>query len=711
MRMVLPKPSLPVPVMVSLAAFAALASTGCLADAPPRIDGCADCAPTADAGDASSDALPDSEPSGPACHGESGPHALAVRAVTLDGQITLALPTPALAPWAAALRVLVTDPLRDAIWSAPVDGQGRYRVEVPAGVYDVSVEFRGDCEWLCPSLPLQAGVRLVADHTLGAHIETVAVEGIVQLDGRALPVEGQGIGRGRLWFVDAETGAHWSVALAAAGPGSFRGYLPSARRFAVSFATETRERLSAEAPAEPVEDAMPSGAYALGELTTDTDRRDLAYDARSITLDAALTLDGRPLADDGIIDGNARGYLTVSALDRPGGTFEVSLGERGSRIETRVLAGRYHPLLIMAPIAEQDAVPAGYAFACATPTAEGGIEYVCDWTAGGIESLAFTTSQGRPSPPSRTVRGMARFVDGEGRPVMLPGECRPRVELRMPGPPHASVYVEVDRDGRFEAEVGAGTYDVWLMAGGDTVCPVGARRVIEGLRVDNAIEGLVIEGIIAPLSIEVQVAGAPLRDDSRLDGESRGLLHLDPLGDAGPGSWTLDLGETGPGRIEVDALAGDYRIGLFTTVIRGRDTRGTPLSQDVLPSAERWLGPLTVEPGGTDRSIDLSVVAVQGTLRIDAPFAGEVALDGMRWVRLESVSDQHTAWVALTGDEGRFEALLFADRYRMTHTTERRPDLSVTAPDGGLEWQVACDAAQGAGGAPGGSPGSPPEGD
>ena len=58
-----------------------------------------------------------------------------------------------------------------------------------------------------------------------------------------------------------------------------------------------------------------------------------------------------------------------------------------------------------------------------------------------------------------------------------------------------------------------------------------------------------------------------------------------------------------------------------------------------------------------------------------------------------SVTDQHTAWVPLTGDEGAFDALLFADRYRMTHTTERRPDLSVSAPDGGLEWDVMCDAA------------------
>lgn len=682
----------PRPVLLPLAALAALASPGCLADAPPRVDDCTDCSPALDAGDAPSAtdaAPPDAHPSAPACQGESGPHPLAVRAVTLDGQITLALPDPTRAPWATSLRVLVQDPLRDATYPAPADAQGRYRVEVPAGVYDVSVEFLGDCEWFCPTLPLQAGVRLTADHTLSAHIETVAVEGTVQLDGRALPVEARGIGRGRLWFVDADARAEWSIALAPAGMASFHGYLPVGRRFAVNLATETRERLSALTPDDR---AMPSGAYALGQLTTDTDRRGLVYDARSITLDAALTLDGDPIADDGIIDGNARGYITLSALDGPGGNFGISLGERGSRIEARVLAGRYHPLLIMAPITEQDAAPVGYAFACPTPAAEDGIEYVCDWTARAAGALAFLTRRQDPAPPWRSVRGTVRIVDAAGRPVTLPGECHPRVDLRMPGPPHATVYAHVDAVGGFDANVAQGTYDLWLTTGGDTVCPIGARRVIEGLQVIDAIDGLVIEGTIAPLSIEVRLAGAPLPDDTRLDGESRALLHLDPLGDAGPGAWTLDLGETGPGRIEVDAIAGDYRVGLFTTVIRGRDSRGTPLSQDVLPAAERWLGPLTLAPGGTHHRIDLSVVAVQGTLRIDAPFAPDLAPDAMRWLKLDSATDQHTAWVPLTAD-GRFDALLFADRYRITHTTEHHPDLSVTAPDGGLQWDVMCDPA------------------
>lgn len=93
---------------------------------------------------------------------------------------------------------------------------------------------------------------------------------------------------------------------------------------------------------------------------------------------------------------------------------------------------------------------------------------------------------------------------------------RALVELAEQAGPAAwhTEYVAADAEGRFATVVQPDTYDVWMLLGGAQGYAAGARRVVEGLRVDAAVDGLALEAVIAPL----RVAGAPLADDGVLDG-------------------------------------------------------------------------------------------------------------------------------------------------------------------------------------------------
>lgn len=578
------------------------------------------------------------------CRSAGDPLALRAPAVVIEGRVTVA---PAEVPWAAAIRVEATSALGLA-YAAEADAEGRYRLEVPAGRYDVSARFVGEgCSAGCLAVPIVEDREIGADAVLDARVEAAPVAGVLTLDGREPPRD-EAMGRGALVFSDPALGAVYALPIAEDGPAAFRGWLPVGRRHAIEWVTEARRVHAFGEPVRP----LPLGAAALGQVTVDGPLEGLVFDARSVVIDLAIRVEGRPLADDGIADGRGRGEV------RLGDGWRVDLGERGDHTALRVFPGEYPATLVAASAADQDALPrlGGGLYGCPTHGADGW-RSGCDFSAAGPVAADFLTRH--PGSAWVAVSGGVRLVDAEGRAVALEG-CDVRVVLRGDGRRASGA---VDTGGRFEVQASRGVHAVTVVAGGGAPgCPVGGAVVRGALAVEGPIAGLEVEAAVAPARVELTVDGWPMPDNGALGRRGRGWVTLVPEGGEAADGARFDLGDTGPAVLAFDALVGAYDVRL-DTVEPGRLQVETPLPQDVLPATSRRVGGLRVGPDGGAAALDLRVVTVRGIFAADAAVdaAGD---DGARWLRFVSESDGHRVW-AEVGEGGAFEARLFADGYGM----------------------------------------------
>lgn len=618
-----------------LAACLTACLTGCIEGAAPSPDGCGDCA---DVGEPAPDG-------GPSVCADDGAHALRVRAVTLSGRVAIA---PAARPaWAGGLRVAATSET-GVTYTAEADAAGRYAVMVPVGEYDVIARFTGGgCRGDCPALGLGWGLAVEGDTVVDAALDLVPVAGEVLLDGRQPPPGDRRTGRGALVLTERDTGSRIALPLPDAGPAVFSTALPAGASYSATWVTEVRARPVLGEAAR----ALPLGRAALGEVAPRGAEAGLRLDARSVRVDATIRLDGRPLPDDGIVDGNPRGELML-------GDVWIDLGERGARTALRVFPGEVYAVLVPGPEAEQDAVPRGFGgIGCPVETPEGPRSACALWADGPVD-LAFASAPPRVERPAVPVSGRARLVAPDGRVRAPVGDCGLRVVLRR-GTDWASG--EVGADGRFAFDAPPGTYTASLVGTGAVGrCPVGGAAVVEALGVNRPVGGLELEAPVAPARVELRVNGEPMPDDGLLDGDPRGRLSLSAVGD-GAGSIALDLGERGPAVFDFEAVVGRHAITLGSV----RATRGQiepAMSQDVLPATERQVGALDVRARGGEAVVDLPVVRARGAVAVDAAVAPAVGAPG--WLRLESVGDGHHVWVPL-GADGRFDAWLYADRHAM----------------------------------------------
>lgn len=645
--------------------------------------------------DASSDSRADtSEP--PATVGtsrcpEGAPLDFTLRVVSLSGHLDLdgrnagATFRP---DWAQNAYLEATDVFTGRRFSGEVDLNGNYDLELFASSYDLAVRFNEAwCVGACPYVPLASGLEVLEDTAFDDQVEIVLHTVSLSLDGDAeVPSNDERVGRGYLDYVDVETNRTIRRPLNTVRPAAGRAWIPKDRVYDLYWTTE---QLRPQRPGEPAA-ALPVGSYLLGQVDTREGGGD-RYEVSSLVIDVTLWFDGERIPDDGILDGEGRGRLTISRLGGLGTLQLVDVGETGDAfIDLRVFPGPHSAMFQPGQADVQDALEAGD-----TSAACGLTDEPCDWTSPGRFVLDFTSLY-REAAETVEARGSLELVDESGAPLEFGDECGTvQIVFLEAGTSDYAAIANIE-GGVFETATSEGPKDIWVLSGWDAGCFIGGSLVAENVEVGaGAVE---LQATAVPLDTTLLVNGEPMPDDTLLDEneDGRGRLQFIPLG-YGPGHTAETyLAETGPAVWDGWVLAGEYEVLLKTMEIIGR-VGEQPMEQDVLPSTTRSLGQLSVTES-TSMTYDLPVLHVTGSVTvlpedtelIDAPE------DLIHGINLVSASDGFGT--TLGHDEnGEFGGLVYADSYRIDYVASgyAEYDLRVLAPvlpagsEDGL-WGLEC---------------------
>jgi hypothetical protein len=185
-----------------------------------------------------------------------------------------------------------------------------------------------------------------------------------------------------------------------------------------------------------------------------------------------------------------------------------------------------------------------------------------------------------------------------------------------------------------------------------------------------------------------------MASDSMLDSQPRGVLTVSAAEPDGLRLFDVDLGETGPVRIERLLLAGRYRLAVHSQTFLGR-TYTIGYRQDVLPVGRIDLGVVDIGTGASgpitlpfDLSVRRAQIQVDGAQQLTA---------GSAHTMLRLVSETGDPfWAELPPGGGAVTMLLYSGCYR-THVygsdQNAYPSVGSVANDPLLGEVCTCDRA------------------
>ncbi|MFT6395877.1 MAG: hypothetical protein ACJAYU_000619 [Bradymonadia bacterium] len=601
-----------------------------------------------------------------------------LRVVTLSGRLDLdgrnagATFRP---EWAQRAQVEATDVFTGRRFTGAVDLDGNYSLDVFAATYDVVVRFDQTwCSGACAYVPLAMSFDVVEDTSLDEQVEIVLHTVVLSLDGDTeVPSNDERVGRGFLDYVDVETNRTIRRPLNTARPASGRSWIPKDRVYDLYWTTV---QFRPQEPGEPAA-ALPVGSYLLGQVDTREDGGD-RYVVNSIVLDVELWIGGEAMPDDGILDGNGRGRLTVNSVGGLSSLLLADIGETGAASsELRVFPGAHTAMFQPGQVDVQDVLESWDTLgACGLGTDP------CQWTESGALVLDFTSLYGGDGPEAVDVSGSLEFVDETGAVVEMGEGCDTAQVVFLEAGTGDYAAIASAENGAFETAMVAGPKDVWVLSNWDSACFIGGSLVAENVQVGGGT--IEVQATLLPFAATLLVNGEGMPDDTNLDGqeEGRGRLLFTPTGYEPGQSAEIAIAETGPAYWEGRILAGEYGVHLKTMKLVGR-VGEQPLLQDVLPSTTRSLGDLSVsEPASV--TYDLTVLQVSGSVTIDPENSELIVAPGddtrgiTHGVNLVSANDGSATYLP-HDEDGLFEGLVYEDSYRIDYIVSAWADYNTRA--------------------------------
>ncbi len=448
----------------------------------------------------------------------------------------------------------------------------------------------GQCESPC-SFP-----RITQDTQLERDVQVIFVSGQVTVNGQTMADDGvqDGQDRGYLVFTDESTGSAVQTGVGESGAATYSTPL-FAGTYSVSFVADTRND----------QDVLPPGqTKLLAEGVALTASGALNYDLPVITVSGAVTVNGSQMADDGVLDGQDRGYVVFTDKET-GSSVLAPLGEQGAATySTPLFAGTFDIDINCDTINDQDVLPPGQV----ARLSEGmGLNQsgALNFDLSVIEVTGAVTVNGNQMADDGVLdgqdRGSVLFVyEQTGSTVWAPvGESGP---------------------GIYRTRLIAGRYKIDFQA--DTlndqdVLPPGASTVLNAGLDLNTSGSLGFDLPVVNLSGQITVNGGQMRDDGVLDGQDRGYLVL--IDQETGSSMVAGLDESGPAVYQTTAFAGTYNVELLADTLN---------DQDVLPPGVSTLlqENLSLNTSGA-LNYDVSVVTVSGRIRLNG---GEMPNDGVQ---------------------------------------------------------------------------------
>jgi hypothetical protein len=193
-------------------------------------------------------------------------------------------------------------------------GPGTFNIRLYVGTYDVTLITSGSDSLVAmpraTKLRLASVLRIEAGTPLDFDVKTVAVTGVVTLNGAAMPDSLANTPRAEVDFKDVVSGGLIAAQIKPTGPGSFSGLL-FASTYNVSLKTSSGATLT----------TLPLGATAmLADGVAITKDGELDYDVRATALKGVITVDGAQMPDTP--GATYRGQ--VSFVDKKSGQTYVS---------------------------------------------------------------------------------------------------------------------------------------------------------------------------------------------------------------------------------------------------------------------------------------------------------------------------------------------------------------------------------------------------
>ncbi len=456
----------------------------------------------------------------------------------------------------------------------------------------------GKCVEIC-DLP-----RLLTNKTLDLDAKTVMITGKVTLNGAAMPNDGKldGQTRGRLRFRNVETGDDYDIDFGETGAVTY-----SVTLFAGVYDVYIHGNY------ETVQSVLPgardmkvqTGLSLVASKTAD-------FDAKTLKLSGNVTLNGAAMPNDTKLDGQSRGRLRLRNMETFD-DYDIDFAETGAITYSQtIFAGMYDIYVHGNYETVQSVLP-------------GARDMIVQ------KNLALSTTTTKDFDAKTLKLSGSVTLNGASMPndTKLDGQSRGRLRLR-------NIETGDDYDLDF-GETGAvmysqtmftGLYDVFIHGNYETV-----QSVLPGPRDMMVQKKLALtmsttkkfDAKTLTLSGKVTLNGAPMPNDGKLDGQSRGRLRLrnaETFDD-----YDVDFAETGPVNYSQKLFAGLYDVyihGNYETV------------QSVLPGARDMMVqkalPLTTT---ISKDFDAKTLTLSGKVTLNgAAMPSDGKLDGQSRGRL-----------------------------------------------------------------------------
>jgi type III secretory pathway component EscS len=546
-------------------------------------------------------------------------------------------------------------------------GPASYQVALYAGTYDIWFRSLGDDDQ--DVLPrdaitqLAAAKEIVQGGALNLDLKVIEVSGTVTVNGKTMANDTVLDNRPRAYlrFIDSTTKDVVSVGLEETGPASYKVSL-----YAGSYDVWVRS-LGADD-----QDVLPNDAITqLKAKQTLEQSGALNLDLKVITVSGTLTVNGKAMGDDTVLDNRPRGYLRfIDSVTAD--TTSVSLGETGAASYSALLyAGTYDVQLYSLGEDDQDVLPRAATtelLAQKSLMQSGALNH----------DIKVITVSG-----TLTVNGKAMADD-----TVL--DNRPRGYLRfIDSVTNDTTSVSLGETGAasYSALLYAGSYDVQLYSPGEDDQDVLPRAATTELLAQKSLmqSGALNHDVkVITVSGAVTVNGKPMSDDTVLDNRPRGYLRF--IDDVTADKTSVSLGETGPASYSVQLYSGSYEVRLYSP---GED------DQDVLPrAAETSLRAQIALTQDGALSHDVKVVTVSGTVTVNGkPMADDTVLDNRPrgYLRFIDTITADTTSVSV-GETGpaNYSLTLYAGSYDVSFSSPGADDQDVLPPDGLTQLKIGC---------------------
>lgn len=479
----------------------------------------------------------------------SGTRDIDAKTLTLSGKVTLngaTMPndTKLDGQTRGRLRLRNTELYEDYDIDFGETGAVNYSQKMFAGIYDVYVHGNFDTvQSVLPSnrdMMLQRNLALTTTMTKDFDARTVKLSGNVTLNGATMPNDTKldGQDRGILVVYNIDTGDEYEFEFGETGPAAY-----SLTTFAGLYNVYIHGNY------DTVQSVLPSNQNTLVQkelaLTTTTTRD---FDAKTLTLSGKVTLNGADMPNDTKLDGQPRGRLRWHNVET-GDQYEINLGETGPVTYTQKLfAGLYDVYIHGNYDTVQTVLPSNRDMKV-------------------HNDLPFTTTTTMDfDAKTLTISGKVT-LNGATMPndTKLDGQPRGRLRFR-----NVDTLVDDDIDlgetgaVMYSRKLFAGLYDVYIHGNFDTVqsvLPSNQQMMVEKRLALATTITKDFDAKTVTLTGKVTLNGAPIPNDTKLDGVSRGGLRL--VNVETYNIHDIDVGETGPVTYSRKLFAGAYDVYVF----------------------------------------------------------------------------------------------------------------------------------------------------